>query len=135
MTCGEAPEAPGALVGPDDADKRPAGQGGLRAPLPGRRLNQTFGFEDADGRRYDVTLGYRPNGCLGEIFLTGAKSGSGLDIMMRDAAIAVSLALQHGCPVAVLRNAFLREEDGRPAGPLAQVFDLLAEEIEGEDHG
>jgi ribonucleoside-diphosphate reductase alpha chain len=95
-------------------------------------MSETVSFQDSQGRRYDVTLGYRNDGALGEVFLTGAKSGSDLDIMMRDAAIACSLALQHGVPVATLRRAFLREEDGRPAGPLAQVFDLIAEETKGE---
>jgi hypothetical protein len=45
----------------------------------------------------------------------------------KDAAIAASLAIQYGCPIEVLRHAFLRDQDGKPAGPMGCLFDLLEE--------
>jgi hypothetical protein len=46
----------------------------------------------------------------------------------RDAAVAVSLLLQHGCPVDTLRRALTRDSDGSASGPLARALDLLAEQ-------
>jgi hypothetical protein len=43
----------------------------------------------------------------------------------RDAAVAVSLLLQHGCPVDTLRRALTRNSDGVASGPLAHALDLL----------
>lgn len=100
-----------------------------REILPARRMSQTLGFQDRNGQAYAATLGHYPDGRPGEVFLSAGKAGSDLDINLRDAAIAASLALQYGCPPETLRRAFLREADGGPAGPLAQLFDLLAEEI------
>jgi hypothetical protein len=61
-----------------------------------------------------------------EIFLTTAKHGTVLDTNARDAAIAASLLLQHGCPVETLRRALTRNSDGTASGPLAHALDLLA---------
>ena len=72
-----------------------------------------IGFFDADGRQ------------PAEIFLTTAKRGTVLDTNARDAAIAASLLLQHGCPVDTLRRALTRNGDGSASGPLAHVLDLL----------
>jgi ribonucleoside-diphosphate reductase alpha chain len=45
----------------------------------------------------------------------------------RDAAVAASLLLQHGCPVDTLRRALTRNSDGSASGPLAHALDLLAD--------
>jgi ribonucleoside-diphosphate reductase alpha chain len=63
-----------------------------------------------------------------EIFLTTAKHGTVLDTNARDAAIAASLLLQHGCPLDTLRRALTRNADGSASGPLAHVLDLLDEQ-------
>jgi hypothetical protein len=47
----------------------------------------------------------------------------------RDAAVAASLLLQHGCHVDTLRKALTRNSDGSASGPLAHALDLLAERI------
>ena len=47
----------------------------------------------------------------------------------RDAAVAASLLLQHGCQVDTLRKALTRNSDGSASGPLSRALDLLAEEI------
>jgi ribonucleoside-diphosphate reductase alpha chain len=48
--------------------------------------------------------------------------------MTSDAAVAASLALQHGCNIDTLRQALLREENGSAAGPLGMMLDILAGE-------
>lgn len=96
-----------------------------RESLPGRRQSETIEFEHA-GFPYKLTVGLHPSGRPGEIFLSAAKTGQALQISTSDAAVAASLALQYGCPVDVLRGAFLREEDGSAAGALGAVFDIIA---------
>ena len=44
----------------------------------------------------------------------------------RDAAVAASLLLQHGCPVETLRRALTRNADSSASGPLARALDLFA---------
>jgi len=96
-----------------------------REVLPKRRESETISFEHA-GFDYIATLGFHPDGRIGEVFLDSGKAGTSLSIATRDAAIAASLALQHGCPVETLRGAFLRNPDGSGAGVLATLFDLIA---------
>lgn len=96
-----------------------------REILPRRRESETISFVHGDFH-YIATLGYHPGGRLGEVFLDSGKAGTSLSIATRDAAIAASLALQHGCPVETLRGAFLRNTDGSGAGVLATLFDLIA---------
>jgi hypothetical protein len=62
-----------------------------------------------------------------EVFLQNHKPGSQSDANARDAAVAVSLALQFGCPMEVLRRALLRDAHGRPSTPLGAALDQLAE--------
>lgn len=77
--------------------------------------------------KFQVTVGYFPDsGKPAEIFITGAKSGSEVDAVTRDGAIAVSLALQHGVPLETLRHAITRNEDGTPSTIVGAVIDKLA---------
>jgi hypothetical protein len=57
--------------------------------------------------------------------MSTAKHGTVLDTNARDAAIAASLLLQHGCRVETLRRARMRNDDGTASGPLAHALDLL----------
>ncbi|HVL72773.1 MAG TPA: hypothetical protein VM434_12940 [Beijerinckiaceae bacterium] len=68
-----------------------------RRRLPGRRLTQTASFVH-DGHPYVASWSRFEDGTLGEIFLAAGKANSTLDVLAGDAAMAVSLALQHGCP-------------------------------------
>jgi hypothetical protein len=42
--------------------------------------------------------------------------------------VAVSLALQHGCPLETLRGAVLRNPNGTASSPLGVALDLIAAE-------
>lgn len=97
-----------------------------RERLAQRRPNETVKFEHR-GQKYHATIGLRLDGRIGEVFINSSKVGSEVDINMKDAAIAVSLALQNGCEIATLRKAFLRDAEGNPEGPLAALFDMLGE--------
>jgi hypothetical protein len=49
-----------------------------------------------------------------------------VDVNARDAAVAASLLLQHGCHVETFRRALMRNGDGSASGPLAHALDLLS---------
>jgi len=98
-----------------------------RQCLPNRRQHELLTFEH-EGIRYTAGVGRFADGDLAEIFLNAAKRGTAVDVNARDAAVAVSLLLQHGCPVDTLCRALTRNSDGSASGPLARALDLLASE-------
>ena len=99
-----------------------------RERLPNRRLSITTEFTH-ETQKFFLTTGFIGNKVM-EIFLNSSqKSGSEADINASDAAIAVSLAIQYGCPMDVLRHAMRRNADGSPTGPISHALDI-AKEIE-----
>ena len=99
-----------------------------RDVLPNRRRSETMTFKVGDVV-YVATVGYYEDGRIGEVFLNGGKLSSAADIVARDAAIAVSFALQQGVTANRISAAFMRDANGEPQGPLGTLFDLL----EGQD--
>lgn len=98
-----------------------------RDRLPERRPSEQVKFT-CRGRSYIASLGYYPDGRLGEIFLVSAKAGTDADVAARDLGIAASLALQHGCSPETLRHACLRDElSGQLDGPLGVLLERLAQ--------
>jgi hypothetical protein len=97
-----------------------------RRRLPNRRAHELLRFEH-DGIHYTAGVGSFENGELAEIFLNAHKHGTAVDVSARDAAIAASLLLQHGCHVDTLRKALTRNSDGSASGPLARALDLLGQ--------
>ena len=95
-----------------------------RERLPNRRSHELLDFEHA-GIRYTAGIGRFPDGRIAELFLNTAKHGTSLDVNARDAAVAASLLLQHGCPVETLRRALTSNGDGSASGPLARVLDIV----------
>jgi ribonucleoside-diphosphate reductase alpha chain len=93
--------------------------------LPNRRGHELVDFEHG-GIRYTAGIGRFEDGELAEIFLNTAKHGTAIDTNARDAAVAASLLLQHGCLVETLSRALTRNADGSASGPLAHALDLLA---------
>jgi hypothetical protein len=98
---------------------------GPRQLLPNRRGHELLDFEHG-GIRYTAGVGRFEDGRPAEIFLNTAKHGTAVDTNARDAAVAASLLLQHGCPLETLRRALTRNADGSASGPLARALDLLA---------
>ncbi len=60
-----------------------------------------------DGQSFEATVGF-------VLFLTAGKEGSLLNAMLADAAVVISIALQHGIPAAVHAKSIGR----LPAGPV-----------------
>jgi ribonucleoside-diphosphate reductase alpha chain len=85
----------------------------IRERLPRRRRSSTFKFRVADCEGY-VTVGEYDDGRPGEIFLQVSKQGSTLAGIMDGFAVAVSLGLQHGVPLAtyVRKYTNMRFEPG-----------------------
>jgi ribonucleoside-diphosphate reductase alpha chain len=97
----------------------------MRRTLPQRRTAETF---DLVFRNQPVTIaaGFFPDGSLGEMFINIGKSGADLTHIAHDAAVVISLALQHGVPIEAIRHAITRNSDGSPASILGTVVDALA---------
>jgi hypothetical protein len=101
-----------------------------RQRLPDRRLSETFTFE-CNGLAYTATASWFADGRLGELFVGNHKAGSGADTSARDAAIILSIALQHGADLEVIRHALCRDARGRASGPLDAALDAMT----GGPHG
>ena len=76
----------------------------LRERLPNRRFATTFDIV-AGALRYTTTVGYYPDGRIGEIFLDASKAGSDADSAARDSAITASIAMQFGANIETIRKA------------------------------
>jgi hypothetical protein len=103
----------------------------MRERLPDRRASTTFEVE-ALGLGFTVTVSRYSDDRPAEIFITNHRAGSAASIMASDAAICASLALQHNCPVDVLRKALSRDSQGNATSPLGCALDLI-EEVRDED--
>jgi hypothetical protein len=97
-----------------------------RTRLPNRRACEHFNFE-CNGLRYTASIGRFADDQLAEIFISNSKAGSHSDAAAKDSAVVVSIALQFGVPVDVLRHARLRDTRGVAASPLGAALDIVAE--------
>lgn len=107
-----------------------------RRQLPNRRPAITFklAHRTTSGAEHHfyVTAGlYDKNGTdIGEVFVnTAGKAGNEADVMAADAAVAISLALQYGCPLETLSAAMKRNPDGSPMGLMSRVLDQVAVQV------
>lgn len=104
-----------------------------RRKLPSRRHAETFEFE-FDNLKFRGTVGFFEDTsednqmAPAELFLNGTKMSSPVDLLVCDAAIAISLALQYGCPFYRLRKAMKRSPGGAPLSPLGRLLDLVYKE-------
>jgi hypothetical protein len=85
------------------------------ARLPDRRPAQIAIFEH-DGRRYRATFGTFGDGKLGEIFIDTGKANSALQQHSDDAAVLVSLLLQHGVAPKTIKQSI--------SGPIRTALDI-----------
>ena len=95
-----------------------------RRLLPQRRRAETF---DLVFRNQPVTItaGFFPDGTLGEVFIDTGKSGADLAHVTRDAAVVISLALQHGVSIDAIRHGVTRN-GSEPASILGAVVDRIS---------
>ena len=110
-----------------------------RRRLPNRRPSHTETLEVA-GQTVTATVGFDPKTnrpC--EVFLTAGKEGSTLSALLADAAVAISVALQHGVSAQALAKSIGRlpemattpadldqaQPARLPASPIGAALDLL----------
>ena len=93
----------------------------MREKLPDRRLAVTRQMAD----EYHVSFGLDPrNGALGEVFIKGSKIGSDMEMLLDDASVVLSLALQYGVPVDQLVHSL---DTGREEGAKSIIARAIAE--------
>lgn len=96
-----------------------------RIRLPNRRPNETQDF-NRDGICIKMTVGFTPAGEIGEVFLNADRSNSMIDVLMSDAAIIVSIALQHGVPLDQIAHAVKRDKFGIASSPIGAALDRIS---------
>jgi len=99
-----------------------------RQKLDNRRLNVTRLLKMTN-QKYHVSFGIEPETYrIGEVFIRGSKIGSDMDILLDDATVILSLALQYGVPLDQLIHSLHtgREEGGTSV--LAQAIVLMDDE-------
>jgi hypothetical protein len=75
----------------------------MRQRLPNRRRCESFEFRHA-GMDLTATAGHYRDGRIAEIFISSNRSGSPIEAVARDSAIAVSIALQFGADIETIRQ-------------------------------
>lgn len=97
----------------------------IRVTLPLRRLHEVFSFEHW-GQRFHVGIGRATIASpVQEVWINSGKSGTQAETLARDSAVLISLGLQYGIPLSVMRRAIMRDLDGRASGPIGALLDLL----------
>ena len=103
----------------------------IRERLPRRRRSSTFKFRVADCEGY-VTVGEYDDGRPGEVFMQVSKQGSTLAGIMDAFAVAVSLGLQHGVPLATFVRKYTNmrfEPAGMTDDPELRIASSLVDYI------
>ncbi len=110
-----------------------------RKRLPNRRPSHTETLAVA-GQTFTATVGFDPDdGRPRELFLTAGKEGSLINAMLADAAVVISVALQHGISAQSLAKSIGRLPDGQvtpadldrgeparlPVSPIGAALDLV----------
>ncbi len=88
-----------------------------RHRLPSRRRAETRELA-VGGSVLTATIGFDAAGRAAELFLSGAKDGSGMAAILDDASVVISIALQHGIPACALAKSIAR----LPLTPLASLY-------------
>jgi hypothetical protein len=101
-----------------------------RKALPQRRQHEAFNMTHW-GVTYSVGLGRYKDGKIGEIFINTEKVGTQSDVLARDSAVILSIALQYGVPLDAFRHTIMRNADGKPSGPIGMVIEVIAADEAG----
>lgn len=99
--------------------------------LPTRRQSETLRIH-FDGKPITVCIGYDHEGQPREVFADGAKEGSGVQSLLDDVCVVVSIALQHGIDPSALGKSlgavpahFDGEPTERPASAVGAIIACL----------
>ena len=99
-----------------------------RQRLPNRRASEIFNFESMS-MRFTASVSRDSSGRILELFCDNHKAGSAIGTLVRDSAIILSFALQHGADIEAIRKALCRDSQGRALGPVSTALDILANEV------
>jgi hypothetical protein len=100
-----------------------------RRLLPARRSSVVINFTHTFG-----TLGQQPlmatvslfeDGAPAEVFVDPPKVSNDMANLSRDVGLLISIALQYGVPVEVMRSSVGRSEDGRPHSVAGSILDVI----------
>ena len=97
----------------------------IRRTLPQRRAAETFGMRFWN-QPFTVTVGFYADGTPGEVFIDGGKTGRDIESTARDAAVVLSLALQHGTAIETIRHAVTRNGSGEAASIVGAIVDAFS---------
>lgn len=104
-----------------------------RLALPHRRPNETITIETARGPLI-FTVGYDPSDLRPrEVFISSGKDGSEARMLLEDAAVAISVALQSGVSARSMAKSIgkipldLEGAERCPASAIGYVLEALAE--------
>lgn len=92
--------------------------------MPGRRRSENTQLRFA-GMDVEVQVGYYEDGRIGEVFMSTRKHGTTLDILLRDTALLISIALQYGSTLEELSKSAIRKEDGAADGLISTLHEHL----------
>jgi streptomycin 6-kinase len=95
-----------------------------RQRLPDRRRGESFEFYHCN-LGFTATIGRYRDGRIGELFINSHKSSGDLEALARDAAIIVSIALQHGADLGTIRRALTRDGNDDPATLIGAALDAI----------
>jgi hypothetical protein len=95
-----------------------------RERLPNRRASELFDFESM-AMHFTASVSRYPDGRISELFCDNHKAGSAIGTLVRDAAIILSFAVQHGGDVEAIRKALCRDSQGRALGPIGVALDII----------
>jgi hypothetical protein len=100
------------------------------SPVTRRRLQQRRRAETFDltfrNQLITITTGFYADDTPGEVFISIGKPGTDIASVARDAAVLLSLALQHGVDVATIAHAITRDSSGAAASILGAIVDAIA---------
>jgi hypothetical protein len=96
----------------------------MRRVLSQRRASETFDLRFWN-QSFTVSVGFYPDGTPGEVFVDARKTGGDVEAIARDAAVVLSLTLQHGAPIEGIRHAVTRGASEEPASILGAVVDSI----------
>jgi hypothetical protein len=103
-----------------------------RRILPQRREAETFDLDFGGlNKAHTITVGFYEDGSIGEVFISGGKSGEIVEAMARDAAVILSMALQYGADLVNVKNAITRDGQDDAQSIIGVVVDKLAESFLG----
>jgi hypothetical protein len=96
-----------------------------RQRLQNRCASTLFDFTSMN-MRFTASISRDAANNVAELFLDNHKQGSSIGTLVRDMALTLSFALQHGADIDSIRKALARDSFGRPLGPLAAALDAIA---------